>query len=53
MLLGTFATVWDGEMAGMIKGLRMSGRDQRVLLLADSRAAIAAVKKAGRTGKAR
>ena len=50
MVLGTVATVWDEEVVGMIEGLR---RDQRVVLLADSRAAIVAVGKAGRTGKAR
>ena len=37
----------------MVEGLKMSRRDQRVLLLADSRAAIAAFQKARRTGKAR
>ena len=52
-VVGTVAMVWDGQVAGMIEGLRMSRRVLRVLLLADSRAAIAAVKKAGRTGKAR
>ena len=45
--VGDVATVWGGEITGMAEGLA------RVSLLADSKAALAAVKKAGRTGKAR
>ena len=44
--IGDVATVWDGEVAGM-------AGEQKVLILADSKAAIAAVRKAGKTGKAR
>ena len=51
------ATVWDGEIAGMARGLSqartMQGKEKKVLMLADSKAAIAAVQKAGKTGKAR
>ena len=49
------ATVWDAEVAGMEDGLTKVRRDgeQKVLILADSKAAIAAVRKAGRTGRAR
>ena len=50
--IGNVATVWDGEIAGMAGGLAKV-RDKKVLILADSKAAIAAVKKAGRTGEAR
>ena len=53
MGVGDIANVWDGEMNGMAVGLARLPRDAgRVLILADSRAAIEAVKKAGRTGKA-
>ena len=52
--IGDVATVWDREVAGMAEGLARLPRDGRkVLILADSKAAIAAVRKAGRTGKAR
>ena len=53
--IGDIATVWEGEVAGMAGGLAKVQRDreQKVLILADSKAAIAAVKKAGRTGRAR
>ena len=51
--LGKCATVWDGEVAGMRKGLEAVDRRKKVLILSDSQAAIAAVKRAGRTGKAR
>ena len=45
-------TVWDGEVAGMAEGLASVQRNGRgILILADSKAAIAAVRKAGRTGK--
>ena len=53
--IGDVATVWDGEVAGMAGGLaKVKAKGERkVLILADSKAAIAAGKKAGRTGKAR
>ena len=50
--IGNVATVSDGEVAGMAGGLSQV-QESRVLILADSQAAIAAVKRAGRTGKAR
>ena len=50
---GDVATVWDGEVAGMAEGLARTQRERKVLILADSKAAIAAVRKAGKTGKAR
>ena len=52
------ATVWDGEVAGMVGGLSRTRtmQEKKVLILADSKAAIAAsiaaVQKAGKTGKA-
>ena len=51
--IGNVATVWDGEVAGMAGGLAKirQGGEQKVLILAGSKAAIAAVRKAGRTGK--
>ena len=55
--VGDVATVWDGEVAGMAGGLAKvrdeAKGERKVLILADSKAAIAAVRKAGRTGKAR
>ena len=51
--MGETATVWDGEIAGMAGVVEEFERGERILLLADSKAAIAAVKKAGRTAKAR
>ena len=51
--LGKVATVWDGEIAGMRRGIEAVDRNRKVLVLSDSQTAIAAVKKAGRTGKAR
>ena len=52
--IGEVATVWDGQVAGMAEGLASLPRDGRkVLILADSKAAISAVKRAGRTGKSR
>ena len=50
--LGEGAT-GDGEITGMAEALGKGPRDRRVLILADSKAAIQAVKKAGRTGRAR
>ena len=51
--VGETVTVWDGEIAGMTGAVEKFEREERILLLADLRAAISAVKKAGRTGKAR
>ena len=51
--VGKTATVWDGEVTGMAEAVERFERGGRILLLADSRTAISAVKKAGRTGKAR
>ena len=51
--MGNIATVWGGEVASMAEGLARTQREKKALILADSKAAIAAVKKAGRTGKAR
>ena len=51
--LGEGATVWDGEVAGMAEALEHGPRGRGTLVLADSMAAIQAVKKAGKTGKAR
>ena len=51
--VGVTATVWDGEITGMAEVVESFERGERILLLTDSRAAISAVKKAGRTGKAR
>ena len=48
--VGDVATVWDGEVVGMSGGLAKV-RQERIV--AGSKAAIAAVKKAGRIGKAR
>ena len=45
-------TVWDGEVAGMAEALVHGPHDRHVSILADSMAAIQAVKKAGRAGKA-
>ena len=47
------ATVWDGEIAGMAEGLSRTKtmQEKKVLILADSKAAIAAVKKAGKNRK--
>ena len=51
--IGNVATVWDGKIAGMAGGLAKMRYERKILILADSQAAIAAVRKAGRTGKAR
>src|SRR5258705_7584119 len=51
--VGVTATVWDGEIMGMAEAVENFEKGERILLLADSKAAISAVKKAGRTGKAR
>ena len=49
--LGTGATVWDGEVAGIEDGIRNCPRGP-VWILSDSKAAIAAVVNAGQTGRA-
>ncbi|KAF8463325.1 hypothetical protein BDZ91DRAFT_796479 [Kalaharituber pfeilii] len=51
--VGTKATVWDGEVSGMKNAVEAVDGSEKVLLLADSQAAISAVQKAGKTGKAR
>jgi len=51
--LGKLATVWDGEICGVRGALEDAPSETNILILSDSQAAIAAVKKAGRTGKAR
>ena len=52
--VGERATVWDGEIAGLERGIKAAGnRDWKILLLTDSKAAIQATQKARRTGKAR
>lgn len=50
--VGGRATVWDGEIAGMKAALKAVGGNP-VLILSDSRAAIMAVKKAGKLGLGR
>ena len=51
--IGGVATMWDGEVARMAGGLAKVRLEKKVLILPDSKAAIAAVRKAGMTGKAR
>ena len=59
--VGNVAPVWDDEIAGMARGLvkvrqekGLAGvLEKKVPFLPDSKAAIAAVKRAGRSGKAR
>ena len=53
--IGDIATVWDGEVAGIAGGLARARQNeqQRILILSDSKAAIAAVRRVGRTGRAR
>ena len=51
--LGKLATVWDGEVCGVRGALEDAPSETNVLILSDSQAAIAAVRNAGRTGKAR
>jgi len=47
------ATVWDGELCGVRGALEDAPSDSNILILSDSQAAIAAVKKAKGTGRAR
>ena len=49
--IGNVAAVWDSEIAVMARGL--SRVRKKVLILADSKTAIATVKTAGRSGRAR
>ena len=51
--LGMLATVWDGVVCGVRGALEDAPSESKVLILSDSEAAIAAVRKAGSTGKAR
>ena len=51
--IGDVATLWDGAVAGMADGLARVTQEKKALILADSKAAIAAVRKAGRMGRAR
>ena len=51
--VGERATVWDGEIRGISGALQAATQQPDLLILADSRASLAAVKKAGLTGKAR
>ena len=51
--VGRLATVWDGEVVGMRGGLQSAPEGRKVLIFSDSQAAIAAVRRAGRTGRAR
>ena len=51
--LGKWATVWDGEVCEVRGALEDARRQSNVLILSDSQVAIAAVKKAGRTGRVR
>ncbi len=50
--LGNRAKVWDAEVTAVAETLRLS-KGKRLLILSDSRAAIAAVVKAGRKGHGR
>ena len=52
--VGKMATVWDGEVAGLERGIiAATNRDWKILLLSDSKAAIQAIRNAGVTGKGR
>jgi len=53
LTLGKLATVWDGEVCGIRGALEDALSEANVLILSDAQAAIAAVKKAGYTGRAR
>ena len=47
------ATVWDGEVAGIQRALEVPEEVDKLLILIDSRVAIAAIRKAERKGKAK
>ena len=51
--VGDRATVWDGEIRGVLGALRGARQERSILILADSQAAISAIRKASRTGTAR
>ena len=51
--LGTAVTVWGAEVVGVNGGLRTAPSDRKILILSDSQVAISAVRKAGRTVRAR
>ena len=51
--IGKITTVWDGETNGILNGISRHGGETKLLVLSDSQAAIMAVKKAGKVGKAR
>ena len=51
--IGNVATVWDSKIAGIAEGLVKMRHERKILILADSQVAIAAVRKAGGTGKPR
>jgi len=51
--LGKLATVWDGEVYGVRGVLEDAPCSSNVLIISDSEATIAAVKKASHTGRAR
>ena len=53
MTLGKLAIVWGGEVCGVNGALEDAQSETNILILSDSPAAIAAVKKAGVTGRAR
>ena len=50
--LGEMATVWDAEVLAISETLKRS-KGKRLLILSDSKAAIAAIVKAGRRGRGR
>ena len=43
----------DGKVAGVREGLRMAPGDRKIPIPSDPQAAISAMRKVGRTGKAR
>lgn len=51
--IGKLAMVWDGEVNGILNGIKSTTRERKVLILPDSQAAINAGREAGRTRKAR
>lgn len=50
--VGTVATVWDGKVAGIQQALLMAS-DVDLLVLTDSKAAVASIVQAGQLGKGR
>ena len=52
--IGKLATVWDGEIAGMERGLKAAANHEgKVIILSDSKPAIQATRNTGRWGKVR